>query len=130
MPPGAGDNVTTMLPRAESGLRGLRRLCRPGDQFRPAARQFGPAVVEFDIVTDLNPDLAEVAVEDRQCVAGSGAALHGSTLERDNEMSLAAGPQYFPAAPHKDRCVRAQFRFLRIEQVGRNHEIATGLACF
>src|SRR5205823_13061366 len=91
MPPGAGDNVTTMLPRAESGLRGLRRLCRPGDQFRPAARQFGPAVVEFDIVTDLNPDLAEVAVEDRQCVSRCGLALPGSTVERRNGVNVAVG---------------------------------------
>src|SRR5947208_14513251 len=94
MPPGAGDYVTTMLPGAEGGLRGLRRLCRPGDQFRPAARQFGPAVLEFHIVTDLNSEFAEVAVEDRQRVGGRCPAPRGSTLARDDELTFAGGSHY------------------------------------
>ena len=128
MPPGAGDNVTTMLPRPERGLRGLRRLCGPGDQFRALARQFGPAAVEIHVVTDLNPEFAKVAVEDRQRVAGSRAVLHGFALERNDEMDFAVGSHHFALAPDQDSGIRAQFFFFRIEQVGGNHDIASVLA--
>src|SRR2546430_2931849 len=103
MPPGAGDNVTTMVPRPEGGLRGLRRLCGPSNQFRPASRQFGPAVVEFHIVTDLDPELAEVAVKDRQRVAGGGAAPPGSPLARDDEVNFLVWFPYFSPSPAQDR---------------------------
>src|SRR6266536_337265 len=129
MPPGARDNVTTIRFRAERGLRSLRRLRGPGDQFRALARQFAPTIPELHVVTDLNSEFAEVAVEDRQRVAGRGAALHSSALERNDEMHFAVGPYCFTVAPDENGGVGALFPCFGIQQVGRDHEITSVLAC-
>ncbi len=130
MSPRAGDNVTTVLPGPERRLGGLGRLGGPSDQLRPLAHQFRPAVRKVHVVADLDPQLAEVAIEDRQRIAGSSAALHRSALQGNDQVYFAVDSYHFALAPHQDGRVRAQFLLGRVEQVGRNHNIATVLPGF
>jgi hypothetical protein len=102
----------------------------PGDQFRAAARELPPALIELHVVTNLNAELAEIALENRERAARSGAAFHVSAFERNDQVNLPVGPQDFSFAPDEDRGIGAKLLLFGIQQVSGNHDVTAVLAGF
>src|SRR5262245_33653813 len=60
--PGARHNVEAMLQSLKSRANGLRRLTWPDDEFGTLSGQLVPSGVEVDVETNLNANLAKIAI--------------------------------------------------------------------
>jgi hypothetical protein len=106
VPPRARNDIAAVVHRPERGVACLRRLCRERDQFRASASQLAPSVIEFDVVTDLDAEFAEITVEDRDVAAGSAAVFKIAPLWRNHQMNLAVDARDLALPSEQNRGIR------------------------
>lgn len=83
-----------------AGLRGKR------DQFRAPTRQFTPAIIEFDVVTNLDAEFPEVAFEDGDLASGNAAIFEIAPIRRNHQLNFAIDARDLALAPKQNCGVR------------------------
>src|SRR4029453_15728965 len=88
--------------------------------------QFVPAVVEFDVVADLDTEFAEIAVEYRNPTPRRASVLESGTSGWNDQVHLAVDTRDFALSPEQYRCIRHAAPALL--KVGWRHDVAPMLA--
>ncbi len=111
--------------RPGGGQRRGWRCGGPGDDLCPVSTQGVPAVVELDVPTDLDTEVAEIAFEDGSVPARRDARLQLIAADVSHRMKLAidAGDLALPVDQHgRVRCDRPAWTLLG--QVKRQQDVA------
>jgi hypothetical protein len=107
---------------ARSRVSGLRRLRRPRHQIRALARQLPPSVVVFDVEADLQPQLAEVALEYPRLFAGRCAVFERVASSVDRQVQFAVNAHQFALPINQDGRVGTRFPPI-LQQIRGDHDV-------